>query len=148
MSVEKQGITLLEVLVVMVIVSLLASIAVPVYSKARARALTVKTETVISSLEAALSMYGTDFGDYPVSDGEGSGILVKLLQGPVDNNNWKGPYMRFRLEDMDRDDNILDAWKTPITYEYPQDVYSNVPYILVSAGPDRRFETDDDIGNW
>ena len=143
-----KGITLLEVLVVMAIVSLLASIAVPVYGKVRVRALTVKTEAVISSLEAALSMYGTDFGDYPASGGEGSSILVKLLQGPVDGNNWKGPYMRFRLEDLDENSNVLDAWKTPLYYRYPQDLYSNIPYVIISAGSDRQLGTDDDIGNW
>jgi len=143
-----RGLTLLEILVVMVIVSFLASLAVPMYRKARVRALVVKTEVVIASLEAALSMYGTDFGDYPAFDGEGSSILVEKLQGPVDSKHWKGPYMRFKMEDMDRDDNILDSWKTPITYKYPQDVYSNIPYLLICAGPDRRFETDDDIGNW
>ncbi len=145
---DRKGFTLLEVLVVMAIASILTALALPVYSKARGRALVVKTKTVIASLEAALSMYGTDFGDYPHFDGEGSNILVKLLQGPVDSNNWKGPYMRFRLEDLDSNNNILDAWKTPITYKYPQGIYSNIPYIIVSAGPDRSFETDDDIGNW
>jgi len=145
---DRKGFTLLEVLVVMAIASILTALALPVYSKVRGRALVVKTKTVIASLEAALSMYGTDFGDYPHFDGEGSNILVKLLQGPVDSNNWKGPYMRFRLEDLDSNNNILDAWKTPITYKYPQGIYSNIPYIIVSAGPDRSFETDDDIGNW
>ncbi len=145
---QNHGITLLEILLVMVIASILASLAVPMYRKARVRALIVKTEAVIGSLDAALSMYGTDFGDYPEFEGEGSGILVEQLQGPVDSKYWKGPYMRFKLEDMDENGNVLDAWKTPLSYKYPQDDYSNVPYVIISAGPDREFGTPDDIGNW
>jgi hypothetical protein len=56
--------------------------------------------------------------------------------------------MRFKEEDLDSDRNILDAWKVPLYYKYPQDQHSNVPYIIFSAGPDRRFNTPDDIGNW
>jgi len=59
---KNKGMTLIEVLVVMAIVVLLASLGMPMIRKARVRALIVKTEATISSLEAALSMYGTDFG--------------------------------------------------------------------------------------
>lgn len=145
---RNRGITLLEILVVMVIITFLVSVAVPMYRKARSHALIVKTEALISSLEAALSMYDTNFGDYPDSDGEGSSILVEELQGPVDSKYWKGPYMRFKSEDLDENDNILDAWKNPLRYEYPQYTHPKIPYVIVSAGPDRRFGTDDDIGNW
>lgn len=143
-----KGITLMEILVVMVIIALLVSAAVPMYRKSRVRALVVKTESLISSLEAGLSCYGTDLGDYPEFDGEGSSILVEQLQGPVESRHWKGPYMRFKSDDVDKNNNVLDAWKTPLSYMYPQDIHSNVPYMIVSAGPDRRFGTDDDIGNW
>jgi len=143
-----KGMTLIEVLVVIAIVSCLTAIALPAYYKARARALTVKTQAIINSVEAALSMYGTDFGDYPQYDGEGSSILVSLLQGPVESVFWKGPYMRFKSEDIDSKGNIVDSWKMPIYYRYPQTEHSNTPYIIFSAGPDRKFNTPDDIGNW
>jgi len=145
---NRQGITLLEILVVMAIIALLAAIASPSFRNARSRAMAVKTESVIASIEAALSMYGTDFGDYPAFDGEGSSLLVDLLQGPVESRFWKGPYMRFKRKDLDGDRNVLDAWRTPLSYRYPQGEYPNVPYTIVSAGPDREIGTADDIGNW
>ncbi len=132
----------------MAIIALLASFGLPAGRDARRRAMVVKTESVIGSVEAALSMYGMDFGDYPAYEGEGTGVLVNLLQGPVESRSWKGPYMRFKTEDLDGKRNILDAWKTPLSYRYPQAEHSNVSYTIVSAGPDRETGTADDIGNW
>lgn len=144
----RKGMTLIEVLVVIAIISALGALSLPVYHKAKKRALIVKTEAIINSLEAALSMYSTDFGDYPHYNGEGSSILVSLLQGPVESELWKGPYIRFKGKDLDIEGNILDSWKSPLSYRYPQNERANVPYLLVSPGPDRILNTPDDIGNW
>ena len=143
----KRGITLIEILVVIAIISFLLGICLPAFQKARLKGLIVKTKSIISSLESALSMYESDFGDYPSGTGS-SAILVKLLQGPCENPNWNGPYMRFKKEDIDENRNVVDAWKNPILYKYPQSSYENIPYLIVSAGPDRKFDTSDDIGNW
>ena len=142
----KKGITLIEILVVIIIISFLAAVSLPVYHKARVKGVIVKTKTIISSLEAALSMYETDFGDYPA--GTTSRILVELLQGPVENEKWNGPYIRFKKEDIDKNGNIIDGWKTPLIYKYPQSEKENVPYLIISAGPDKKFGTEDDFGNW
>lgn len=132
---------------VIAIILVLAGLALPVLHRARVKSVTVKTKAIIASLETALSMYETDFGDYPPGDG-GSRILVDLLQGPVESPYWHGPYMRFKQEDLDQARNVVDAWRTPLSYQYPQTRQSNVLYLLSSAGPDRQFGTDDDIGNW
>ncbi len=140
--------TLIEVLVVIVIISTLASLLLPAVQKVRLKGVIVKTKAIIDSLEAALSMYETDFGDYPESDGSGSKVLYESLVGPIENENWKGPYIRLRKQDMNKEGNIVDAWKRPIIYKYPQDQYENTPYIIFSFGPDGKKETEDDIGNW
>jgi len=94
-------------------------------------------------------MYESDFGDYPPSDEKkGNKILVELLQGPVSSDFWKGPYMRFKKEDLDTKGNIVDPWFTPLIYQYPQNQHENTPYVIISAGPDRKLGTGDDIGNW
>ncbi|HNS32197.1 MAG TPA: type II secretion system protein GspG [bacterium] len=143
-----EGITLMEILVVLAIISMLAAAVIPVYNKARLRALVVRTQATIHSIEAALSMYTTDFGDYPPYQGSYTSFLVDLLQGPVESSLWKGPYMRFKEKDIDEQRNIVDAWGTPVYYGYPQSEKTNVPYLLFSAGPDRKIRTGDDIGNW
>jgi len=145
---KKCGITVLELLICLAIIAIVTASALPAYHRARNRAAIVKTASIIASLEAALSMYQTDMGDYPGGDGTGSAALVESLMGPVNDPLWKGPYMRFKQADIDAQKNILDTWKKPITYRYPQDIHRNVPFIIVSPGPDRQFDTPDDIGNW
>lgn len=145
---QNSGITLTEILVVIAIISFLAAAVLPAYNKARMRALKVRTQAVINALEAAISMYAADFGDYPCCSDGATTTLAQLLQGPVDSKLWKGPYMRFKSKDLDQDNNIVDSWCSPLYYRYPQGERENVPYLLFSGGPDRTLSTPDDIGNW
>lgn len=143
-----RGLTLMEILVSLFILSSIAAISLPVLNRARNKALISKTKAIINTVEAALSLYETDFGDYPEGDGSGSKVLVEKLQGPCNDERWHGPYIRFKKEEIDEDGNILDSWKMPILYKYPQTDYDNIPFLLLSAGPDRKYGTKDDIGNW
>ncbi len=97
---------------------MLAVISLPATKKARTKAAILKTKAIISSIEAALSMYQTDMGNYPESTGS-SVILIEALMGPMDDENWKGPYMRFKEKDMDENKNVIDTWGNPIKYVYP-----------------------------
>ncbi|MFN4227428.1 MAG: type II secretion system protein GspG [Candidatus Ratteibacteria bacterium] len=144
----KNGLTLMEILISICIISLIASISLPALHRARNKTVIAKTKAIINTIEAALSIYETDFGDYPHNQDNGSQILVKVLQGPIESDRWNGPYIRLKKEDIDEEGNILDAWKNPIIYKYPQTDYDNVPFLIISAGPDRKFGTKDDIGNW
>ncbi|HOK80437.1 MAG TPA: type II secretion system protein GspG [bacterium] len=144
---KKTGFTLTEILVVLVIISMVAAISLPAISKARNKAAIMKTKSMIASIESALFMYQTDMGDYPISTGS-TEILIFALMGPLDDENWKGPYMRFKESDIDENNNIVDVWRNPLTYQYPQHEKTNVPFIIVSKGPDRKPDTQDDIGNW
>ncbi|MGB9641924.1 MAG: type II secretion system protein GspG [Candidatus Ratteibacteria bacterium] len=144
---KKTGFTLIEILVVLVIISIIAAIALPAINRARNRAAIIRTKSIISSIEAALFMYQTDMGDYPESTGS-TEILIFALMGPLDDENWKGPYMRFKQSDIDDNGDIVDIWRNPLVYKYPQHEKTNVPFIIVSRGPDRKLNTKDDIGNW
>jgi type II secretion system protein G len=145
---NKSGITLIEILVSMCIILFIAAFSLPALHRARNKAVIAKTKAIIDTIEAALSMYETDFGDYPENQANGSKILVEILQGPVESDRWNGPYIRFKKDQLDEYGNILDAWKMPIIYKYPQTDYDNIPFLLLSAGPDRKYGTKDDIGNW
>jgi len=144
----RHGFTLVEILVVMAIISILTALSLPAIVKARAKAASVKTRAVITALEAALSMYEHDCGDYPPGDGSGSKVLVEALQGPLTNPEWDGPYMRFKGEDTDSSGEVMDTWKNPLFYTYPQSAHTNTPYTIVSSGPDGIPGTQDDIPNW
>lgn len=144
---KKIGFTLIEILIVIVIISMLSAISLPAIRKARNKAAILRTKAIIASIESALFMYQTDIGNYPESTGS-SKILVEALMGPVDDENWKGPYMRFKQKDIDENSNIIDTWGNSIKYIYPQNEKNNVPFLIISAGPDRKIDTADDIGNW
>lgn len=148
MCFKKLGITLIEIVVSIFIIFTIAGICLPVLHRARNKATIAKTKAIINTIEAALSIYETDFGDYPYSEGYGSKILFEVLQGPCENDKWNGPYIRFKKDEVDKEGNILDAWQTPIVYKYPQTEYKNVPFLLISAGQDKKFGTRDDIRNW
>ena len=141
------GFTLMELLVVMAIIAGIAALLLPTLRKARKRALIGKAEVAITSLETALSMYESDFSDYPSGNGEDCKNLVFLLQGPIVNDSWHGPYMRFKEKEL-KDGNFIDPWECSYRYRYPQAKHLNVAYLIYSNGPDMVFGTEDDITNW
>jgi general secretion pathway protein G len=90
---------------------------------------------VNQTFKTPLFKYRVDMGAYP-STSEG---LQVLITPPADRQHlWKGPYA---------DSIPNDPWQTPYQYAFPGTVNSR-DYDLRSAGPDRQFDTADDIGNW
>lgn len=115
------GFTIIELLVVLAIIGLLATIAVPIVTAHVLRAQIAATATEISSLELACAQYEIDTGQFPVSStgtrlapgpidpinnpregAIGCGYMVTCLlwsingdpQNPADPR-WKGPYTEF-----------------------------------------------------
>ena len=142
----KSVFSLIEILVVLAIASILATLGLPAALKARQRGLTGKVEATLASIEAALVLYETDFGDYPPGSGT-AGRLVKLLSEPVESPRWKGPYFGYKKRDY-REGELIDPWGMPYRYHYPQSIHANTPFLLYSCGPDRTERTPDDLGNW
>lgn len=75
-------------------------------------------------------------------DGEGEPVIPELDP----NYQGKGRYVNDRQE-------LVDPWKTPIRYEFDPDgiqLNNNVEggFDIWSAGPDKEFDTEDDINNW
>jgi general secretion pathway protein G len=121
---EKTGVTLLELLVVVLIIGILSTIAVTVYVGQVERARYAAAHHTIRSLELAVTRYEIDVGQYPpsssgptlnpvspISPSTGCGYLqVALLHSlsgdvyhPLDKR-WLGPYMEFdqaQLSDLD-----------------------------------------------
>jgi general secretion pathway protein G len=126
--------TLIELLLVLVILAVLASVVVPKFTARSEQARVTAAKTDISQLETALDAFEVDNGRFPTTD-EG---LAALLQAPANVNNWRGPYIKRGLP--------KDPWGNPYVYVYPGTHNPN-GYDLYSFGPDGR-EGNDDITNW
>jgi general secretion pathway protein G len=161
-----RGLTLIELLAVMVIILILAGLFVGVGGPARESARKRKAEVMISALEVAIAMYRADTGVYPVTDaGIGCANLYDRLTntavygptGTAPMPGWAGPYMAFKNEDrgtIGADTHIKDPWATtPLTiahvYNYQTPGTNNtISFDLWSNGPDGVSGNADDITNW
>ncbi|WP_083635221.1 type II secretion system major pseudopilin GspG [Maricaulis sp. W15] len=87
---KEAGITLFELLVVLVIIALLATIVAPRVIGYAGRSKVNVATAQLASIQTSLELYYLDLGEYPTED-EG---LVALVEPPEDATGWQGPYMR------------------------------------------------------
>jgi len=107
---QEKGFTLLELLVVMVIIGLLASIVGPRYFSQLGKSEVGTAEAQISALSKALDMYRLDTGHYPSED-----VGIAALNSNVGNEaKWRGPYLE--------GDVPVDPWDKPYFYRYPGEI--------------------------
>lgn len=102
---REAGFTLLEVLVVLVLIGLLATIAGPPLLRQLSKAKTDIAKAQIDSLSMNLDLYLLDLGKFPsTEDG-----LAALLTSPSGANGWLGPYVR-------KKSSLLDPWGRQFEY--------------------------------
>lgn len=116
------GFSLIELMVVIIILGLLASIVAPNVMSRLGTAKTKTTRVQIEELGAALDLYALEVGRYPSSD-EG---LEALVGKPSEASAWNGPYLK-----KSRIPN--DAWGNPFYYDSPG---KHGQYDLYSLGAD------------
>jgi general secretion pathway protein G len=134
---SQSGFTLIELLVVLVILSLLATVAVPQVLKYLGGAKTDAAKVQIQSLATNLDLYRLDTGRYP-SQQEGLGALVER---PASTEKWNGPYVTKR-------EMLLDPWGRPYVYRQPG---QHGAYDLYTLGADNApggEGEDQDVTNW
>ena len=132
---RRRAFTLIELLLVMVILIILASIVVPKMSGYSEKARKSKAITEIGSFKTAIQAFEIDCGRYPTSD-EG---LRALVQAPPGVQNYKqGGYM----EDIPN-----DPWGHPYVYRAPGTHHPD-GYDVFTMGADGHEGGDDDLGNW
>lgn len=134
---RREGFTLLEVLLVLVILGVIAALVVPRLTGSQERALIMATQTGIKELEAKVELFAIEHdATYPES--------LDALLNPVDRD---GKPMKAYATEAPK-----DAWREPLNYELAGDggaVESIVPRIW-SNGPNRQNDngSGDDINNW
>jgi general secretion pathway protein G len=134
---QEAGFTLLELLVVIVILGLLATIAGPqvIAYMGRAKADTAKLQ--ITQLQSSLDMFHLDVGRYP-SQQEG---ILALVERPSNVEAWFGPYVK-------KKDNVVDPWGNPIHYANPGQHGEYDLYSLGADNADGGEEEDADVVSW
>ncbi len=137
----RDGFTLIEVLVVIVIITALAALVAPNVFRHLAASNDAAARSQIEMLGAALDAYRMDNGRYP-STGQGLNALWTEPTGEPSPRNWRGPYLRRAVP--------LDPWGNPYAYVSPGIVNPN-GYDLVSFGADGQpggVGEDADILSW
>lgn len=133
---RQAGFTLLEIMVVIVILGILASLVVPNLMGNKDKADRQKAVSDIVALESALDMYRLDNGRYPTTAQGLEALIVRPTQPPIPRSYPEDGYVR-RLP--------KDPWGNSYQLRQPGE-HGKVD--IFSAGPDGEAGTDDDIGNW
>jgi general secretion pathway protein G len=127
---HQSAFTLVEMLLVLTILAILASIVLPRMTGNTERARTTAAQTQIANLGTALGAYEVDNGNYP----KGRDGLQALTIKPRDAISWHGPYME--------KDIVSDPWGKPYVYECPGR-HNPSGYDLYATAPDGTI-----YGNW
>ena len=129
---RRQGFTLMELLLVMAILVILASLAGFFLLQTQQTAYSQAAQTQIGLFEDLLDAYRLHVGSYP-STSQGLGALK---DPPADLSNpkkWKGPYIEKDIP--------VDPWDN----EYRYEAKNKKEYRLWSMGPDGIDGTEDDV---
>jgi general secretion pathway protein G len=142
---NRRGFTLLEVLLVVAILGMLATVAIMGYGGIRKKAQKDTTQRLIDGIANQLSLYNNDIGHYP-SEEEG-GLEALRTKPQFDDekleDKWAGPYLT-------RDP--ADAWGNTLSYERTEpgtEEADSMPFKVWSNGPNGQDDNgaEDDIRN-
>lgn len=152
MNKRKSGFTLMEIMVVIIVIAVLASVAGPMIGSITDQGRASATKSKLSSLKSALLAYQADVGRFPFTGSSGQSKTAtcycqSTLLGTTDDTNvlvcnsfslvggsssvknygkkWKGPYM-----DSEASDFMVDSWGKNIQY-----IASGKNIYLWSFGP-------------
>ncbi len=133
---QKAGFTLIELMIVVVILGLLATIVMPRILNRPEQARRMKAKVDISNIKSTLALFKTDTGRFPTTS-EGLEVLVS------------DPGIKGYDSDSYLDKVPLDPWGNRYIYLYPG-VHSR-DYDLESYGKDGEdggIDNDADIESW
>src|SRR4051794_40043933 len=127
-----RGFTLMEILLVLAILVVLASMVTLGYSQIQRRSYVNAAKTQLGLLETAVNAYSIDVGTLPSN-------LEGLLQAPGDlprPEKWGGPYLA-------KSQLPTDPWNRPYQYEITDP--STGKFRIWSNGPDQQPGSSDDV---
>ena len=105
-SADDDGYTLMELLIVLALLALIATFAIPNLLGVFGNAKSDMAEIQLRNLKSVLSIYRLDNGHYPaITDGG----LAALHTRPAKALSWQGPY-------LDNPEALTDPWGRPYIY--------------------------------
>ncbi len=131
------GFSLIELIVVLVILGLLATVVGPQVMRRLASGKGEIAKIQIDQLEGALGLFRFDIGRYPTS-GEG---LHALVENPGGIPNWSGPY-------LDKNKVPNDPWGREYQYRSPGQFGEFDLWSWGADGQDGGDDDDADITSW
>ena len=116
---SRSGVTLIEMLVVVMIIALFAALVAPSMFKQTDKARITAAHAQINNFTTALGSYKLDTGVFPSTE-EG---LQALRVAPNNLAQWQGPYLPKEVP--------LDPWRRPYIYKYPGRFYLGLPALSI-----------------
>lgn len=138
---DNRGFSLLEVLVVMTIIGVLATLVAPAVFRRVGESRQVTARNQIVMFASALESYRLDVGQYPTTEQGLRALLEKPTIPPIPAH-WNGPYLMQSPPD--------DPWGRPYVYRSPGE-HNRDGYDLYSLGADGQTGGDGesrDVTNW
>ncbi len=123
------GFTLVEVLLVVAILGILATVVVVNVAGKPDQARKTATRTSIAGIQSAVQLYEMNTAKYPQT-------LQNLLTSSGEAN-WSGPYLQGGAAAL------ADSWGNAFSYSYK----GNGVFEVRSGGPDGQLNTGDDLLN-
>jgi len=140
-TVNDQGFTLIELMVVIVILGILAGLIIPRVMERPEQARRMKAQVQIESIETALKLYKLDNGSYPTTEQGLQALVEPPTVGQLPRDWREGGY-------LEKGKVPKDPWEYEYVYLSPG-LHSD--FDLISYGADGQpggEGADQDINNW
>ncbi|WP_137168493.1 type II secretion system major pseudopilin GspG [Salinimonas lutimaris] len=133
---KQNGFSLIEVMVVLLIIGIMASMVAPSILGNQEEAQLKKAAVDIQQLESGLEMYKLKNNRFPTTEQGLDALVEEPTIEPLPRNYPSDGFIK-RLPE--------DPWGNPYTLISPGELGE---IDIFSNGPDMEAGTDDDIGNW
>jgi general secretion pathway protein G len=132
-GVFRRGFTMVELMAMLIIIGLLATLVVTKVATKIDQARIITTKANLKMLHSAVNQFKMDTGRFPAEDLG----LIELIEQPSDVPAWEeGGY-------LETTELPKDGWAHDFIYElFPE---SGKPFVIRSAGPDGEEGTEDDL---
>ena len=131
---QSSGFTLIEILVVLAIIGLIASIAAPQVFNRLGGAKSDSVKVQIEAISTGVDLYRLEVGQLPAN-------LEALIRKPSSGERWNGPYLRKALVPK-------DAWGKEFIYKAPGEHGDFDLYSLGADGAEGGEGEDRDVTSW